>query len=248
MTVAERAERDRTWAYGHVVVDEAQELSPMTWRLLMRRCPTRSMTLVGDIAQTGVAGRRALVGARCSSRYVEDRWRLEELTVNYRTPAQIMELASDSAGRGRHPGDRPRVGARRRLAAGALRVEPRRRRTLSPRRRARARSGQRRTAGRGDRAGGAARTPVRAALAAALRGTVAEGAATPGQPGRRCSPWPASRAWSSTRSCWSSRPRSCAESPRGANDLYVAMTRPTQRLLVLHSDPLPPGLTGLATA
>ena len=39
-----------------------------------------------------------------------------------------------------------------------------------------------------------------------------------------------------------------AGSARGANDLYVALTRPTQRLRVLHSDPLPPGLTGLATA
>ena len=55
MTIAERAESDRTWAYGHLVVDEAQELSPMTWRVLMRRCPSRSMTLVGDVAQVGSA-------------------------------------------------------------------------------------------------------------------------------------------------------------------------------------------------
>ena len=41
------------WTYGHVIVDEAQELSAMAWRLLLRRCPTRSMTLVGDVAQTG---------------------------------------------------------------------------------------------------------------------------------------------------------------------------------------------------
>ena len=38
-----------------------------------------------------------------------------------------------------------------------------------------------------------------------------------------------------------------AGSARGANDLYVALTRPTQRLRVLHSDPLPPGLTDLAS-
>src|SRR5690606_40765878 len=47
--VAERAAADRTWLYGHVIVDEAQELSPMAWRALMRRCPARSMTIVGDI-------------------------------------------------------------------------------------------------------------------------------------------------------------------------------------------------------
>ena len=52
-SVAERAMADRTWTFGHVIVDEAQELSPMAWRLLMRRCPARSMTLVGDVAQTG---------------------------------------------------------------------------------------------------------------------------------------------------------------------------------------------------
>lgn len=51
MTAAAAASSDRTWAYGHVVVDEAQELSPMQWRLLMRRCPMKSFTIVGDIAQ-----------------------------------------------------------------------------------------------------------------------------------------------------------------------------------------------------
>ncbi|MBU5889667.1 hypothetical protein JVV71_20375, partial [Vibrio cholerae O1] len=35
-SAAERAAADRTWAFGHIIVDEAQELSPMAWRLLMR--------------------------------------------------------------------------------------------------------------------------------------------------------------------------------------------------------------------
>ena len=57
LTAAERATTDRTWAFGHIVVDEAQELSPMQWRLLVRRCPLKSFTIVGDIAQTSsVAG------------------------------------------------------------------------------------------------------------------------------------------------------------------------------------------------
>jgi len=91
-TAAERAAADRRWAYGHVIVDEAQELSPMAWRLLMRRCPSRSMTIVGDVAQTGAIGGATswqdVLGA-----YVADRWRLTELTVNYRTPSEIMALA-----------------------------------------------------------------------------------------------------------------------------------------------------------
>ncbi|QHA09902.1 AAA family ATPase [Streptomyces broussonetiae] len=92
-SAAERAAADRTWAFGHIIVDEAQELSPMAWRLLMRRSPTRSMTLVGDPAQTAEA---AGVGswADILAPYVEDRWEHTRLGVNYRTPAEIMELAA----------------------------------------------------------------------------------------------------------------------------------------------------------
>ena len=93
LSAAERAAVDRTWAYGHVVVDEAQELSPMAWRLLMRRCPAKSMTLVGDIAQTGSAA-GAHSWAEVLDPYVAGRWRLTELTVNYRTPSEVMTLAS----------------------------------------------------------------------------------------------------------------------------------------------------------
>ncbi|WP_446220612.1 HelD family protein [Micromonospora sp. IBHARD004] len=94
LTTAQRAAADRSWAFGHVIVDEAQELSPMAWRLLMRRCPSRSMTIVGDVAQTG-----ALSGTpswqEALEPYVARRWRLEELTVSYRTPAEIMAVAAD---------------------------------------------------------------------------------------------------------------------------------------------------------
>ncbi|QWF84405.1 hypothetical protein HUW46_07855 [Amycolatopsis sp. CA-230715] len=93
LTAAQRAARDRTWTFGHVIVDEAQELSPMDWRLLMRRCPSRSMTLVGDVAQTG-APAGASSWDEMLSPYVGDRWRLRELTVNYRTPSEVMALAA----------------------------------------------------------------------------------------------------------------------------------------------------------
>ncbi|ARC56539.1 Helicase IV [Frondihabitans sp. 762G35] len=103
MTTAERAAGDRTWAYGHVVVDEAQELSPMQWRLLARRCPLRSFTVVGDIAQASSPASasswdralQSLLGRRRGP----DAWHLEELTVNYRTPAQIVAFAEDVARR-----------------------------------------------------------------------------------------------------------------------------------------------------
>ncbi|MFR0636824.1 HelD family protein [Glutamicibacter soli] len=91
-TAAERAVADRTWAYGHIVVDEAQELSPMQWRLLLRRCPIKSFTIVGDIAQTSAAS-GATSWAQALSPFFGERFTLEELTVNYRTPAQIADAA-----------------------------------------------------------------------------------------------------------------------------------------------------------
>jgi len=90
--LAEDAAHDRGWAFGHIVVDEAQELSAMQWRVLMRRCPSRSMTLVGDTAQTGSAA-GAASWAQMLDEHVTDRWRLAELTVNYRTPGRIMDPA-----------------------------------------------------------------------------------------------------------------------------------------------------------
>jgi DNA helicase IV len=94
LTVAQRAAADRTWAYGHIIVDEAQELSAMAWRLLMRRSPSRSMTVVGDVAQTGDLG-GAVSWPQVLTPYVANRWRMAELTVNYRTPAEIMAVAAD---------------------------------------------------------------------------------------------------------------------------------------------------------
>ncbi|MFI2752667.1 HelD family protein [Cellulomonas sp. P22] len=96
LTTAERAAADRTWTYGHVVVDEAQELSSMAWRMLLRRVPTRSMTIVGDVAQTS-----SPAGAHSWTAMLDpllrSSWRLSELTVNYRTPAEVADAAQRMA-------------------------------------------------------------------------------------------------------------------------------------------------------
>lgn len=92
-STAERAAGDRSWAFGHVIVDEAQELSPMAWRMVMRRCPARSMTLVGDLAQASSTAAPPS-WAEALDPHAEGRWRVEELAVNYRTPTEIMELAA----------------------------------------------------------------------------------------------------------------------------------------------------------
>jgi hypothetical protein len=105
LTTAERAWADPSWAYGHVIVDEAQELSAMAWRMVMRRIPSRSLTVVGDVAQRGsVAGARSW--AAVLDPYVSGRWHEELLTVNYRTPAEIMWVAADVLA-SVAPGERP---------------------------------------------------------------------------------------------------------------------------------------------
>lgn len=95
-SLAERAMNDRTWTYGHVVVDEAQELSPMAWRMLIRRCPTRSFTIVGDVAQT-----TASAGTRwwpeVMDRVFKGSWHMRELTVTYRIPSAVADAAQSYA-------------------------------------------------------------------------------------------------------------------------------------------------------
>lgn len=92
-STAERARGDHRWAYGHVIIDEAQELTPMEWRMVMRRCPSRWMTIVGDTSQTSSpAGVDSW--AETLKPYAGSRFRTHQLTINYRTPAEIMEVAN----------------------------------------------------------------------------------------------------------------------------------------------------------
>jgi DNA helicase IV len=84
--------QERT-TYGHVIVDEAQDLSPMQWRMIARRCPSRSMTILGDLAQASgpwvPSGWEEVLEALRSRREPH----IAELTINYRTPAAIMDVA-----------------------------------------------------------------------------------------------------------------------------------------------------------
>lgn len=73
----------------------------MAWRALLRRVPTRSMTIVGDLAQASRG--RAGTWATSLDRPLRGSWRLAELTVNYRTPASVMDLATEVASAAGHP-------------------------------------------------------------------------------------------------------------------------------------------------
>lgn len=100
--LSERALADRTWVYGHVVVDEAQDLSPMAWHSLLRRCPARSFTVVGDLDQargrhTPSSWYQALGPA---ARGLSDE---RSLSISYRTPKTITELAQDVLSELGHP-------------------------------------------------------------------------------------------------------------------------------------------------
>jgi DNA helicase IV len=88
--LASRAAGDREWVYGHLIVDEAQELTPMEWRMLLRRVPSRSATVVGDLAQ------RSRPGATGDWQDLVNLFRggrREQLVVNYRTPSEVMDVA-----------------------------------------------------------------------------------------------------------------------------------------------------------
>ena len=77
--------------FAHVVVDEAQELTDAEWQMLLARCPSRSLTIVGDRAQArhgfteSWEERLARVGL--------DRVTMRSLSINYRTPEEVMALA-----------------------------------------------------------------------------------------------------------------------------------------------------------
>ncbi len=80
--------------FGHIVVDEAQEISYMEARVLGRRSISSSMTLVGDLAQTtSVHGQRDWERITAPMREAVEKWSYHKLTVNYRTPREISDLA-----------------------------------------------------------------------------------------------------------------------------------------------------------
>jgi DNA helicase IV len=80
--------------FGHVLVDEAQDLTAMQWRMLARRCPSGSMTLVGDPGQASKPGAVAIWDDILSHLPTHNAPRYVTLTINYRTPAEVMEVAS----------------------------------------------------------------------------------------------------------------------------------------------------------
>ncbi|CAK7284194.1 HelD family protein [Streptomyces misionensis] len=89
---AERLAQERT-EYAHVIVDEAQDLTPMQWRMIGRRGRHATWTVVGDPAQSSWSDPDEAAEARDEALGSRPRRRFR-LTVNYRNPAEIAELAA----------------------------------------------------------------------------------------------------------------------------------------------------------
>ncbi|AOD23407.1 helicase [Rhodococcus sp. p52] len=224
-TTAERAAGDRTWTYGHVIVDEAQELSAMAWRTIMRRIPNRWMTLVGDTAQTGdPAGTESW--QQILEPYVANRWKKTELTVNYRTPAEIMRIAHAVLAE-IDPDQVPPQSVRESgFEPWSQHVEA---------------------------------DAVLATVQAALEAETGPGTTAVLAPARLVGAWEHLASESVTVATVKEvkglefdavllvEPAEIlTDSSRGMNDLYVALTRATQRLGVVHSEALPEVLAGIA--
>ncbi len=246
-STADRAAADREWTYGHVIVDEAQELSAMAWRMIMRRCPSRSMTVVGDIAQTGdLAG--ASSWSEVLSPYVASRWRLEPLSVNYRTPSEIADVADDVLAVIDPRLTPPRSVRSTGVAPRAVRVEAVADLDDEV---AKVLAEETGAVGEGRTAVLAAATRVsglRERLLGASPPPAPDIADTPDGPADPdvdltspvvVLPINSAKGLEFDAVVVVEPAEVLAESPRGANDLYVAITRCTQRLAVVHAAPLP---------
>lgn len=220
--------------YGHILVDEVQELTPMELRVLARRSLSGSMTLVGDLAQaTGPAAPSSWADL---TRHlgVEAPLRLVELGVNYRTPAPLLSLAAavlEEAAPGlvapvslRGDGDVPEV---RRVGPAELVAEVTE-----------------------------AATALREELGAGTVGVVCPAALQPGlaealgDAARPDAPLEAPIAvlpigivkGLEFDAVVVVEPAELVEEGEGLRALYVALTRATRSLVVVHAQPLPPAL------
>jgi DNA helicase IV len=244
-------------SFGHIVVDEVQDLSPLQLRMLARRSLSGSMTVVGDIAQA--TGPWAPARWEDITRHLAPQRtvRLVELTVSYRTPAEVVALAA------------------RVLAVAAPTISPPRpvrQSGFSPRIIAASRAGLAEAVARATREEVAAVSPGRvavlgpAALLLELAQALADAGLHPIDPrdptgDGLAAPLvllpadetnglefdavvvaePALVAAAGTEPAGEGPP---VATTRGLRTLYVALTRPTRRLAVVHAEPLPTALVG----
>lgn len=245
-----RAHPDRPEAirtYGHVVVDEAQDLSPMQLRMVARRSLSGSMTVVGDVAQATGPWSPASWAQVVEHLPARREWRLVELTVNYRTPHEIMALAArvlEQVAPGmrspesvRASGQEPRV-----VAASRPGGFPRSEELVQSV--AAAVAADLRDGGDGTSAVIAPPSLIDVVLDGLSRSGIPFGTAGREALEQRLTVLTVDDAKGlEFDSVTVVEPnRMVSDSPQGLRALYVAFTRATQRLTIVHSEPLPSSL------
>jgi len=227
--------------YGHIVVDEAQDLSPMQLRVLARRSLSGSMTVVGDLAQA--------TGHRPYRRWdevlehlpVRPESRVVELTVNYRTPGEVMDLATrllPVAAPGLRPprsvrrtGEEPQIVGTNGAGPAAVAAEVARRAATLP---------------------GTVAVLGPLSLLDALRAALDAVGVAYGEPERSgldsdvtLLPVGMAKGLEFDAVVVVEPARIVREAPQGLRALFVALTRPTRSLTVVHGEPLPDPLLTL---
>ncbi|SNT04852.1 DNA helicase IV [Micrococcales bacterium KH10] len=233
-SAADRAAHDRSWVYGHVVVDEAQELSEMAWHSLLRRCPTRSFTIVGDIAQTSSPAGTRNWNSRLRP-FFGRQLRQAALTVNYRTPRRIADIAMRVGQT--HGLPVTTLQSARDIVDALIFEQPSRESAVA-------------AALKHSLDELASRAEGRIALITTDPQRVTHAMSTaPGTPQNAISErlvvvTPQGVKGLEFDVVVVLEPAQILAGSGGAADLFVALTRPTQRLVVIHSGPLPQGFAG----
>ena len=223
---------ERPEGYGHVVVDEAQDLSPMQARALARRSPFGSLTVLGDLAQ-GTTPWAARDWPRLLAHLGKADALVTPLTTGFRVPGAVAELANRLLER--LDADVPPARSLRRDGSATFAAtDDTTVATVAAVRAASARPGS---------VGVIAADAEVPALHGAL-GAAGVEAATPDTLGARVTVVPASAAKGLEYDhVVVVEPAAIVRAePRGMNRLYVALTRAVSRLHVLHREPLPPGM------
>jgi DNA helicase IV len=230
---------ERTPSIAHVVVDEAQDLSPMEVRAIGRRCATGAATVLGDIAQ-GTTPWAATSWPELLAHLGKPRAAVRELDVGYRVPRQILDYASRLL-----PAIAPGLGPARSLRADpdSLAVVAVAAAELGPRVAAGCATALERPGSVAVICADAQLTEVAAALATAglafeVLGAT-ESSASPSAPRLTIVPVTLAKGLEFDHVVLVEPGRIATGEAYGLRRLYVALTRAVSRLTVFHSQPLP---------
>jgi DNA helicase IV len=215
---------DPQQTFAHLLIDEAQDITPMQWRMLRRRGTQASWTIVGDPAQSSWPDAHeseraigALVGVSSKRTF--------RLSVNYRSPAEVFALAADVVRRAFPEADLPEAVRRTGIEPLLLAIEPA--------------ALEATLAAQLTRLGSEVAGTIGVIAPPSMLGTVSAYLAAAGRSGGRVSlvsPLQA-KGLEYDAVIVVSPDDIAAESPGGVRVLYVALTRPTQQLVTIDLDP-----------